>query len=235
MGLLSLPSLLAAKDENPAEKKKIVCVGAHPDDPESGCGGTLARLRAAGHEVTIIYLTTGEAGIAGKTHDEAATIRKQEAINACKILDARAVFSGQTDGDTIFNNDWLSKMQQLLAIEKPDIVFTHWPIDNHKDHQVASMLTIQCWLRSEHKFLLYFFEVCIGEQSMIFHPTDYVDISATQEQKKKAVYCHTSQDPPSIYGCGHAAMEEFRGRELGVKAAEGFTRMNGKLQGGISF
>ena len=233
LGLLSLPSLVVAQNNKTPEKKKIVCVGAHPDDPESGCGGTLAKLRNAGHDVTIIYLTTGEAGITGKTHDEAAAIRKQEAINACKILVAKPVFAGQIDGDTIFNNEWLGKMQQQLAIEKPDMVFTHWPLDEHKDHQVAGMLTIQSWIRSPQKFLLYFFEVCIGEQSLIFHPTDYVDISSTQEQKKKAIYCHTSQDPPGIYNCGHAAMQEFRGRELGVKAGEGFIKMSGKLQGGI--
>ena len=95
------------------------------------------------------------------------------------------------------------------------------------------MLTIQTWMRSQQKFLLYFFEVCAGNQTMTFHPTDYVDISDTQEQKRKAVYCHTSQDPAGIYGCGHAAMEEFRGRELGVKAGEGFVRMNGQGMGGI--
>ena len=40
----------------------VVCVGAHPDDPESGCAGTLARYAGAGHRVTIVYLTRGEAG-----------------------------------------------------------------------------------------------------------------------------------------------------------------------------
>ena len=89
-------------------------------------------------------------------------------------------------------------------------------------------------MRTRNKWELYFFEVCIGEQTAIFHPTDYIDISATQEQKRKAVYCHTSQDPPGIYACGHSSMEDFRGREMGVKAAEGFVRMNGKGLGGFS-
>jgi LmbE family N-acetylglucosaminyl deacetylase len=66
---------------------------------------------------------------------------------------------------------------------------------------------------------------------MIFKPTDYVDISETKDQKKKAVYCHVSQDPPGIYQCGHAVMEDFRGRELGVVAAEAFVRMTGKRNG----
>ncbi|HEY4966608.1 MAG TPA: hypothetical protein VII28_09420 [Puia sp.] len=66
---------------------------------------------------------------------------------------------------------------------------------------------------------------------MIFKPSDFVDISVTQDQKKKAVYCHASQDPPGIYQCGHAVMEEFRGRELGVHAAEAFVRMTGMKNG----
>src|SRR2546426_10927972 len=45
----------------------VVCVGAHPDDPESGCGGTLAMYAAQGHRVTVIYLTRGERGIPGKS------------------------------------------------------------------------------------------------------------------------------------------------------------------------
>jgi LmbE family N-acetylglucosaminyl deacetylase len=234
LGLITLPGLLSAAPVNPAAKKKIVCVGGHPDDPESGCGGTLAKLVNMGHDVTIIYLTTGEAGIPGTSHDEAARIRKQEAINACKVLKTKPVFAGQIDGDTIVSNDTLKHLQELVAAEKPDIVFTHWPIDSHKDHQCASLLTIQTWVRSEDKFALYFFEVCAGEQTMGFRPTDFVDISDTQEQKRKSVYCHTSQDPPGIYGCGHASMEDFRGRELGVKAAEGFVMMTGKGMGGFT-
>ena len=234
LGLLALPALLDAENTIAAAKKKIVCVGAHPDDPESGCGGTLAKLAAQGHEVTIIYLTTGEAGITGVNHDEAAKTRKQEAINACKILNAKPVFAGQIDGATIADNAALQHIQSLVAAEKPDVVFTHWPVDSHKDHQVASLLTIQTWVRASAKFTLYFFEVCTGEQTMVFNPTDYVDIGETQAQKKKAVYCHTSQDPPGIYACGHASMEDFRGREAGVSAAEGFVRMTGKGIGMIA-
>jgi LmbE family N-acetylglucosaminyl deacetylase len=234
LGLLTLPGLLSASNKTTATSKKIVCVGGHPDDPESGCGGTLAKLAKLGHEVVIIYLTAGEAGIPGKSNNEAAGIRKQEAINACRILNAKPVFAGQIDGDTIVNRSAFQHVRELIGTEKPDIVFTHWPIDSHPDHQAASILTIQAWVRSPAKFNLYFFEVCAGEQTMIFRPTDYVDITDTEEEKRKAVYCHVSQDPPGIYACGHASMEDFRGRELGVKAAEGFVRMTGKGRGGLT-
>ena len=228
-----MPASLRASTNDVLKKMKIVCVGGHPDDPESGCGGTLAKFAALGHNVTIIYLTKGEAGVRGKSHDEAAEIRSNEAIGACKILNAKPVFAGQVDADTIISNEWLTKMQQLIAIEKPDIVFTHWPVDSHKDHQVASLLTIQTWVRSPEKFDLYFFEVCAGGQTMTFHPTDYVDIADTQQQKRKAVFCHTSQDPDGIYSCGHASMEDFRGREMGVKAAEAFVHMTGEKKGSL--
>ena len=234
IGMLSTPSFLMSQINEEKKLLKIVCVGGHPDDPESGCGGTLAKFAAAGHSVTIVYLTRGEAGIPGKSNDEAASIRSKEALEACKIINAKPVFAGQIDGDTVISNDWVKKMQTILADEKPDIVFTHWPIDSHKDHQVASLLTMQSWVRTKEKFDLYFFEVCIGEQTMTFKPTDYVDITSTQQQKRKAVFCHQSQDPPGIYDCGHDIMEKFRGVEMGVKAAEGFVRMTGKEKGNAS-
>ena len=73
---------------------KVVCVGGHPDDPESICE-YLAKFAAAGHDVTIIYLTKGEAGIEGKSHDEAADIRSKEAIAASKILNAKPGLPGK--------------------------------------------------------------------------------------------------------------------------------------------
>ena len=235
LALLGLPATSISSSQGQFKKMKIICVGGHPDDPESICGGSLAKFAAAGHDVTIIYLTSGEAGIEGKSHQEAADIRSKEAIAACKILNAKPVFAGQVDGDTIVNNEWVTKMQELLRAEKPDVVFTHWPIDSHKDHQAASILTIQAWVRSADKFDLYFCEACPGAQTMGFHPTCYVDITEVREQKRKSIECHISQDPESIYGCGHLSSEDFRGRELGVKAAEAFVHMTGKRKGNLVF
>ncbi len=227
---LSLSAITGRPDILQDKKLSIVCVGGHPDDPESGCGGTLSKLAYAGHLVTIIYLTRGEAGIPGVSHADAAITRTREAEAACKIISAQPVFAGQVDGDTIVNNEWTAKIRKLVEAQKPDIVFTHWPVDSHKDHQAASLMTIQAWMQGGKKFDLYFFEVCLGDQTHIFHPTDYVDITDTREQKKKAVYCHTSQNPAGIYeadDCNHKMMEEFRGMEIGVKAAEGFVKCGG--------
>ena len=64
-GIASLPLLSSPPTKD--KTLKIICVGAHPDDPESGCGGTLARYSATGHTVKIFYLTRGEAGIEGSS------------------------------------------------------------------------------------------------------------------------------------------------------------------------
>jgi LmbE family N-acetylglucosaminyl deacetylase len=228
--VIAFPGSLQGKLNKFTDKKlRVVCVGGHPDDPESGCGGTLASFSAGGHEVTVIYLTRGEAGISGKSSEEAAGIRSREAGNACRILGVKPVFAGQIDGDTVVNNEWTGKIRKLIDDANPDIVFTHWPVDSHKDHQCASLMTIQSWIRSDRKYELYFFEVCLGDQTQMFKPTDYVDITRFREQKRKAVYCHESQNPAGIYeaeDCNHTLMEKFRGMEAGVPAAEAFVRCN---------
>jgi LmbE family N-acetylglucosaminyl deacetylase len=212
-----------------AQSKRIVCVGAHPDDPESGMGGTIAKYISEGHQVTIIYLTTGEAGIEGVSHENAAKIRKKEAECANELLGTKSIFLGQIDGDTEYTRAWERRLKTILEELEPDVVYTHWPIDSHRDHQIASLLTFQNWIRLEKKFDLYYFEVCANSQTMGFIPTDYVDISPFSEIKRKAVDCHISQNPEGIYfseDCNHFGMQEGRGKEIGVEAAEAFIKLN---------
>ena len=229
LGGLPLAALAGPAGSNQSGGLHVVCVGAHPDDPESGCGGTLLKLMAAGHKVTVVYLTRGEAGITGKSHAEAAAIRTAEAKAACVILGAAPVFFGQIDGATVFDHSAVEAMDRLCHELAPDLVLAHWPIDTHIDHQVASLLCQQAWLRAGKKFVLYFYEVCTGIQSMGFKPTDHVDITAVQAEKRKTVLCHQSQDPAAIYTTGnHDAMEQFRGNEISVRAAEAFVRMTGR-------
>src|SRR5216110_2556217 len=120
--------LTAAESESGAPRKlKVVCVGGHPDDPESGCAGTLTRYAALGHAVTIVYLTRGERGISGKSLDEAATIRSAECEAACKIMGAKPVFFGQIDGATEVSRAHVDAMRRLLTAANPDVLFAHWP------------------------------------------------------------------------------------------------------------
>jgi len=207
-------------------KLKVVCVGAHPDDPESGCGGTLIRYATLGHSVIVLYLTRGERGIRNTALEDAARIRSAEAEHACKLMGSEARFFGQIDGDTHITREDLDRMSKLLGSEKPDVVLTHWPIDTHIDHQIAAILAIRACLLINPRPQLYFFEVDAGSQTRGFQPNTYVDISDSLEKKKAALFIHKSQDGEAIWREHHQIMAAWRGREIGVNAAEGFVRLN---------
>jgi LmbE family N-acetylglucosaminyl deacetylase len=224
--VLGLPLLALAEDQKIGkEALKVVIVGGHPDDPESGCGGTMARLADLGHEVVAMYLTRGEAGIRGKGADEVAQIRTAEAQEACRILKARAVFAGQVDGSTELNAARYEAFAKILLQEKPDLVFAQWPIDSHRDHRAASLVTFDAWHRAGRKFALYYFAVNEGSQTTMFRPTHYVDITSVEPRKRDACMAHKSQDPRGFYAI-HSLMHEFRGREHGCKYAEAFVHHN---------
>ena len=233
LGSLALSPFLTSKEEiisthQEDKKLRIICVGAHPGDPEFGCGGTMAKYSRAGHSVTFIYLTRGEAGDPSKSYSESAAIRTEEAETACKLLNTKAVFANQIDGNTILNKEKNDEMSRLISAEKPDLVFTQWPMDSHPDHQVTGMLTLTAWIRAARQFQLYFYEVNTGSETMAFTPTDYVDITDVRELKIAAMYTHKSQDPDGTYKSYFKPLEEFRGLESGVKAAEAFIHFKDK-------
>lgn len=142
---------------------KLSAVGAHPDDPETGCGGTMILFHDAGYDVVSMYLTRGEAGIQGKTHDEAAAIRVKEAENACKLTGARPVFLSQVDGSTEITRERYDEMLEAIR--------------------------------------------------------------SVAERKRAACDCHVSQGIDDLYEGWHGPMEQFRGMECGVQAAEAFVRL----------
>jgi len=222
--------LAAAKAAEPqtkdAKRLKVVVAGAHPDDPESGAGGTMALYADAGHEVVSMYLTRGEAGIPGMSHEEAGRLRTAEAEAACRILGARATYLGQVDGATEVNAKRYDEVRRALSEEAPDIVLTQWPIDTHRDHQAIAVLVYDAWLRMDKSFELYYYEVESGVQSQHFWPTHYVDIEAVEPRKKQACLAHASQNPAIDFYPMHQRMQRFRGEEAGVKLAEAFVRHN---------
>lgn len=202
---------------------KVVVAGGHPDDPESIAGGTMALLADEGHEVVALYLTRGEAGIAGKSHAEAAAIRTAEAQAACAILKARPRFAGQVDGATEVSAARYQEMRAILEEERPDLVITHWPVDTHRDHRATSLLVYDAWLGCGRRFGLFYTEAMTGAQTQGFPPAHYVDITAVEARKRQACFAHVSQDPAEFYA-HHEKMHGFRGLEAGCSLAEAFLR-----------
>ena len=214
----------AAEPNTTTKTKKALVIGAHPDDPEN-VGGTMLLLREAGWEVVAVYMTRGEGGIAGKSHAEAAAIRMEESLEACRILDVDPIFLTQIDGNSEINKERYAEMREVIAIEQPDLVITHWPIDSHPDHRVCSMLVYDAWRRLGYSFELYYFETMTGMQTQYFHPTDYVDIGAVAERKHKAYFAHVSQNTTRSFASYHDRVEKFRGREFNCDRAEAFIHL----------
>lgn len=216
-GLLALPLPVAAAEAK-AGRLRLVVFGAHPDDPESMAGGTAALFAAQGHEVVCLYLTRGEAGIEGRTRDEAAAIRTEEAKKACALLGARPRFLSQVDGAAEITRERYAEVRRALEEERPDALLAHWPVDTHRDHRIASVLAYDAWLGLGRRFDLYYGEVMTGEQTQHFAPTHRVDVTAVVERKKAACYAHASQNPDEFW-VAHDRMQRFRGVEGGGGAA----------------
>lgn len=200
---------------------KIVVTGGHPGDPECGCAGTIARYTALGHEVVQLYLNRGEGFCGGASLDRCAAVRTAEAENACRILKARAVFADQIDGRAIVDPPHYDSFARILAAERPDVVFTQWPIDHHRDHRAISMLSLDAWWKTARNFALYYYEV--AEDTTMFAPTEFVDISAVEVTRRAACYAHASQEPDKWYP-KQADITRRHGAESGFAQAEGFLR-----------
>jgi N-acetylglucosamine malate deacetylase 1 len=221
----------------PDQKKKlrVVVFGAHPDDPESGCGGLIALLKKAGHEVIVGYLTCyrGDRKI-GKEPE--ARVRRREATLACQILGAKPHFFDYAHEKLFADRATVEAVSAWLKEVNPDVVVTHWPLDTHPNHHVTSSLVWQCYIR-EGSWSLYFFEVMTDRQTLGFRPELYLDIEGVRDLKKRALDCHESQDPASIWEA-HDRMHRRRGAESSVKYAEAYLQASpktGQLALPISF
>jgi LmbE family N-acetylglucosaminyl deacetylase len=219
----AIPILSGLGEAEPSPRLKIVVTGGHPGDPECGCAGTVARYTGLGHEVVLLYMNRGEGFCKGAEPSQCGAVRTGEARKACEVLKARPVFAGQIDGRSIVDNAHYDDLHHLLGSERPDVVFAQWPIDRHRDHRALSMLVLDAWLRDGSKSALYYYEVF--EDTMMFSPTEYVDISSAgiESLRRAACYAHASQDPDKWYP-GQVELTRFRGSQSGHAQAEGFVR-----------
>jgi LmbE family N-acetylglucosaminyl deacetylase len=212
----------AARAES-TRKLKIIVTGGHPGDPEYGCGGTVARYTDQGHEAVLLYLNRGEKSCPETPADAARNVRAAEAARACEILKARPLFAGQCDGHAIVDGAHYQAFRKMIETERPDVLFAQWPIDGHRDHRAISMLAYDAWLSMGKTFGFYYYEVSDGEDTLMFSPTDFVDITAVEPRKRQACYAHASQSPDKFYALqSHVA--KFRGVESGHAQAEGYIR-----------
>ena len=224
----------------------ILAIGAHPDDIEINCAGTLAKYAAEGHKVFIATATNGNIGSATLPKDEIGAIRKREAAKSAAIIGAEYICLDYDD--ELFYEDLSVRINFINLVRhcKADVIITHNPHDYNPDHMLTSkiindiqvMIPIAKIETEEPPCptlpVIYYFEPAKG---MGFVPTDYVDITDHFETKKKMLLCHESQkqwmaDNYAGFSADDTFIEDmkitaqYRGMQCGVKYAEGFVRCN---------
>ena len=204
---------------------KILAVGAHLDDIEIACGGTLAKAIEAGHAIKALIMSksgyTNKEGVIQRS-DEVAV---REGLNALKTLGLTdiEVLDFETK-DIPFRSDVVNAIDLRMADFEPDIVFTHHPFDTHQAHEGVAKATIAA---ARRKNTVFFYEPITpsGRSYMAFKPTMYVDIESTLDKKIESLKCHTSEY--NKFGAedwieGVRARCGYRGYEMGKKYAEAF-------------
>jgi LmbE family N-acetylglucosaminyl deacetylase len=225
---------------------RVLAIGAHPDDIELQCGGTLALYHEHGHEIFMAVSTNGDKGNFDVDPADLAAIREAEFRDSCETLGAAGIWMGYDD--ELLVNDLPGRLAYVDMIRSvnPDLVITHGPNDYHPDHRYTHQLVWDAITlagvanvktahpATDRQVTLYFMDNLGGIE---FHPTEFVDITETMEQKKKALAKHKSQlrifrdlldiDLSDVV----ETVGKFRGYQAGCKYAEGFTKVEAWYRG----
>lgn len=214
--------------------KRVLAIGAHPDDIELTCAGTLARFRQAGSSVHMAVACRGDKG--GGAAEELAVRREQEARQAAELLGAAISFLGLGDAEVFDEPRIRLLFLNLLRRTQPELVLTHGPEDYHEDHRQVSRLVMHAswvaaspgqrtdWPPLSQPPAVLFVDNVAGTA---FEPTHLVDITDTFAIKRQMLVCHASQTGRTDAGMNQLlelaeTLARLRGLQCGVRYAEGF-------------
>lgn len=225
---------------------RILAIGAHPDDIELLCAGTLALYSKRGDTIFICHVCDGNKGSMTHTSEEIAKIRRDEAIQSAKVIGATSIWAGISDGEVVLDLDSREKIIDVIRQANPDLIITHSPDDYHSDHINVSRLVFDATYLANLKLwktnyppsdklpYLYYIDTIAG---INFIPTEYVDITDTIETKIEMMMKMKSQlgwlkdmhncDAPEFI----KSVAKFRGFQAGVLYAEAFAQQKMYPQG----
>jgi len=223
----------------------VLAIGAHGDDLEAFCGGTLALYARGGHQVVMCVVTDGRGRPLGDPN-EIAGIRKAEAQASADVIGAELVWMAIPDGDLVVDEPTRHQFIEVIRRATPDVVITHPPDDYHPDHNNTSHLVMDAAqvartsnYRSQLPPIRKPMPVAFmdAEFGINFLPEDYVDISEVWHLKEQMLLKHISQHMPGPTYDPHfvlppadqvaivraaRVMSEFRGLACGAMYGEGF-------------
>jgi len=225
-------------------KLDILAIGAHPDDVELSCGGTIAKEIANGKKVGIIDLTRGELGTRGT-----AETRDAESAEAAKILGV-TVRTNMEFADGFFINDKQHQLELIKMIRKykPEIVLCNAIDDRHIDHGKGSQLVSDaCFLSGlikidtknpdedgyqepwRPKQVYHYIQWKHIEPDIVIDVTGYIDIKMKAVLAYKTQFFDPNSDAPETpissknFTDSIAYRSRDLGRLIGVEEAEGYT------------
>ncbi len=216
---------------------RVLAVGAHPDDLEILCGGTLAKYAKRGDHVTMAVATNGEVGSPVLPKEEIAEIRRKEASASARLIAADFIWMDYPDEFLFSTPQTRVAFLNMVRKVRPDVVLTHAPSDYHPDHRTTSqilweirVMTTVPNIRTDEAPCdiipeIYYFDTVAG---IDFVPQHYVDISETFELKQQMLSCHKSQADwlRDQYGAEYLEYTEcasrYRGLQAGTRYAECF-------------
>lgn len=200
---------------NRKEPMRILALGAHPDDIEVGCGGTLIKYAENGHRIFLMVMTEGGQG-------GLPDVRQREQAQAAKILRAEKVYwGGYQDTEVPLGRELIQTVEEIVKKIEPHFIFVHYHDDTHQDHRHLAMSTITATRYTKN---VLFYE---GPTTQNFAPTVFVDIDQALDRKIQSLEAHASQvSKTNIEGLSIAdvvrSSAHFRGIQGRVKNAEGF-------------
>jgi len=193
----------------------ILAIGAHPDDIEFGCGGTLMRYAQGGDKVHLLILTAG--GIGGRPEK-----RRSEQEKAARYMKARKVFWGDFyDTEVPRDHSVITLIEDAMKKVRPQLVFFNYLADVHQDHRALAHAALSA---SRYIREVLYYEVPTTQN---FEPDVFVDISSVMQKKLRLLKIHASQmrrtrvkNLSILESAKSCAI--FRGYQGRVKYAEGF-------------
>ncbi|MFJ6452755.1 PIG-L deacetylase family protein [Paenarthrobacter sp. NPDC091669] len=196
-----------------AQPRRVLAIGAHPDDLELACGATLAKLSDAGHDVRTMVMSTGSKG--GDSR-----VRVTEAAAGSGFMGATAVqvHHFQDTNLSEHGQEMVKAIEEAIEDFRPDVVITHSRNDYHQDHQAVHSATMRAARR--HSSILCFESPSSTRQ---FDPSVFVDIAGYVDVKIHAVGMHRNQKgKPYMSAERVRSLAAFRGSQVKTTYAEGF-------------
>lgn len=159
----------------------ILAIGAHPDDIEYGCGGTLAKYAKLGHQIHLLVMTRGNVG-------GSARVRSREQMRSAKTLSAKKLFwGGYRDTEIPLGKALINRIETTVKSVQPTFIFVNYLDDTHQDHRAVAQATNTATRYTKN---VLYYEV---PSTQNFNPTVFIDIKGVLEKKLAALSAHASQ------------------------------------------